>query len=330
LSECRSKILEGVFIIFVISLLFLVSGLRNGIGDTPMYKYLYQLVGPNYISNGGYEPGFILFFKVLKRISQDPQFMILVTSLIINVANIWRIKGYPGYFELTTFMYITSGYYLVTMNGIRQSIAAAIIFACTNFIIKGRFLCYLVSVALMYSFHTSAIVMIPVYFLVRNDAWSRKVYLFIGIFLIGLLFYGPLMDTAFNALSNTKFGGYKNFNEGGANIIRVAVYAIPVVLAYIKKEQVKERWSESNIFVNMALLNLIIMMFALNNWIFARFSIYFEVYDFVLLSYIIKYCTNKKEKRLLYYGLLVAYSAFFWYEQAITLNIQYNSIFSLS
>lgn len=329
LTTSRNKRMGAIFTIIVIAILFLVSGLRTDIGDTEAYTYLYSLIGPTYVSNGGYEPGFILFFRFLKTISEDPQFMILVTSFIINVFNIWTISKYPGYFELNTFMYITSGYYLVTMNGIRQSLVAAILFACSNLIIKGNFKLYLPIVLIMCSFHSSAIVLIPVYFLVRSEAWSGKIYIFIGLFLVGLLFYGPLMGAAFDALGDTKFGAYKNFKEGGANIIRVAVFAVPVILAFIKKEQIKEKWPESNVFVNMALLNLIIMLFSLNNWIFARFIIYFQLYGVVLLAFIIKYCVNKKEKNFLYFGLIFAYLFFFWYEQSITLHMQYKTDFKL-
>ena len=34
---------------------------------------------------------------------------------------------YHNYFELQLFMFITSGYWLTTMNGIRQAMAAAIV-----------------------------------------------------------------------------------------------------------------------------------------------------------------------------------------------------------
>jgi transmembrane protein EpsG len=326
----RNKMLERILIIFVIAILLLVSGLRTNIGDTGSYTYLYGLIGPQYVSKGGYEPGFILFFRFLKTISRDPQFMLFVTSLIINVFNIWTISKYPGYFELNVFMYITSGYYIVTMNGIRQSLAAAVLFACTNLIIKGKFIYYSLIVLVMCSFHSSAIVLIPVYFMVRNEAWSRKVYMFIALFLIALIFYEPLMGAVFNALEDTKVGAYKNFKEGGANIIRVAVYAVPVILAYVKREQVKEKWPESNVFVNMALLNLMVMVFSLNNWIFARFTIYFQLYGFILLAFIIKYCVNKKEKNFLYFGLVIGYLFFFWYEQAVSLDIQYKTNFKLS
>jgi transmembrane protein EpsG len=321
--------LRNIFLFVVIIILLAISGLRKNIGDTEMYIHLYRLIGQGYVSNGGYEPGFITFYEVLNKISKDPQFMLLVTSAIINYANVWTLKSFAGYIELNTFMYIASGYYLVTMNGLRQSLVAAILFSCSNFIINGKLKSYVIVVIIMSTIHSSALVLIPVYFLVRSEAWSAKVYIFILIFIVSLFIYDPLMSLVFGVLGDTRFGDYKNFKEGGANFIRVAVYAVPVILAYIKRDRIRLGWPESNVIVNMSLLNLIIMCFSLNNWIFARFTVYFQIYNFVLLSYVINYCTKRSERRLLYVSLVAAHLVFFWYEQSISLNIQYRTNFKL-
>ena len=131
------------------------------------------------------------------------------------------------------------------------------------------------------------------------------------------------MEIIYNLLGNSKYADYQNFNEGGSNILRVIVFAIPVILSYIKRDKLKE-WSYANIFVNMSLISFLIMGFSLYNWIFARFTIYFQIYSFVLLAYIIKNCFEKSEKRLIYYGFLV------FYEYKISLGIVYTSNFSIS
>ena len=127
------------FSVILIIFLALISGLRNGIGDTRAYVHTYNLVGPGYNSNGGYEPGFIFILKVLKGISEDPQLMIFVFGVVTTALNVWIMRQYSKCFELSVFMYVASGFYLVTMNGIRQCLAGAILFAATTFIIKGRF-----------------------------------------------------------------------------------------------------------------------------------------------------------------------------------------------
>ncbi|WP_283688999.1 EpsG family protein [Clostridium perfringens] len=319
------------FSIFAILILALISGLRWGIGDTPAYVHLYSLIEPGYDPKGGYELGFVLFLAILKSISKDPQFMIFVTGIITTILNLWTIRKYckDSYFELAIFVYVASGYYLVTMNGIRQSLAASIIFAVTSFILRGEFKKYLFLCILMTTFHTSALVMIPAYYVVRNEAWSKRIYQLLILFLIGMFLYEPLMAVVYKLLGNSKYADYQNFNEGGSNILRVIVFAIPVILSYVKRDKLKE-WPEANIFVNMSLISFLIMGFSLYNWIFARFTIYFQIYSFVLLAYIIKNCFEKSEKRLIYYGFLVCYFLFFIYEYKISLGMVYTSNFSIS
>ena len=182
------------FSIILITFLAVISGLRNGIGDTYMYCHLYGLIGPGYDSNGGYEPGFIFILKILKSISEDPQLMIFTLGVVTTVINVWIIRQYSKCFELAVLMYIASGFYLVTMNGIRQCLAGAILFAATTFIIKGKFKSYLFVTLLMYTIHNSALVMIPVYFIARMAPWSKNIYRVLILFLIGMLFYEPLMN----------------------------------------------------------------------------------------------------------------------------------------
>ena len=71
------------------------------------------------------------------------------------------------------------------------------------------------------------------------------------------------------------------------------------------------------------------MAFSLYNWIFARFSIYFQLYNFILLPYIIKECfSNRKERDLIYVMFLICYFIFFYREQVIGgLGLMYRSKF---
>ena len=83
----------------------------------------------------------------------------------------------------------------------------------------------------------------------------------------------------------------------------------------IKRDELKEAWPESNLFVNMSVINLIIMVFSLFNWIFARFSFYFQIYTFILLPFIIVKLFEKRERGLVYYGFIVCYLLFFLIEE---------------
>ena len=317
------------FTILIITVLTLVSGLRNGIGDTGDYKHLYELVATGQEIGDGFEAGFILLINILVCINTDPQFFIFMLALITNVLNIWIFRSYSSLFELEIYMYITSGYYLVTMNGIRQALAAAIMFGGTKYIINGNFIKFSIVTILASTIHTSAIILIPVYFIVRNEAWSKKIMIIILLSSIGFLFFQPIMQVFFKAAEGSRYAGYEdaimNGGEGGASILRTIIAAVPVVIAYIGRDKLKEEWPESNVFVNMSLINLIIMTFSLYNWIFARFNFYFQTYSFILLPFCISKLFNKKQKPFIYYSFLICYFIFFYYEHVVALGMVYRS-----
>ena len=105
-------------------------------------------------------------------------------------------------------------------------------------------------------------------------------------------------------------------NWGGSSLIRTIINYVPVILSFIMRREIKEKWEDSDIFVNMSVLNALVMTVSLKNWIFARFSYYFQPYNFVLLPLIVSVLPKEKEKRVLYYLLLVCYLVFMLVEQS--------------
>lgn len=318
----KDKNIEIIFIFFVILIFAAVAALRNNIGDTYFYAHSYTLLKDfNGFSPDAKDKGFTIFSLILYNICKDPQFFIFITAIITQIFNLITLVKYRSFFELETYMYFTSGCYLVTMNGIRQAMVGAILFFAIQLVIKGKFIPYSIIVLFLYTFHASALIMIPIYFIVREEAWSKRTKIIILLAAIFFLGFNKLMPGFFDALGDSSYTEYESMmtEEGqGASPLRFIVNLVPVILAYIKREKLKESWPESNVFVNMSIINAIVVAFSLYNWIFARFQIYFQLYNFVLLPYIIKNCfVNRKERDLVYYGFIICYFIFFYYEQVI-------------
>lgn len=318
------------FITIVAIVLVLLSGLRNGIGDTEMYMHSYDLLVQNPSSfkfDGDFALNLLSLF--LMQISTDPQILIFTVALITNILNVIMFNKYRSYLELQIYIYITSGYYITTMNGLRQCLAASLLFTCTELVIKGKFIPYCICVILISTFHQSALMLIPMYFVVRQEAWSKKMMIFIGVAIIAVLGYDIISPIIFKALESTSYGEYSEFNEGGSSIMRTIVNSVPVVLAYLKRNKLKSEWPESNIFVNMSILNVIFVGFGMFNWIFNRFTLYLQLYNFVLIPFIISKCFKGKERRVLYLGVIGCYFFFFYYEQVIGMGMRYPTKFNL-
>ncbi|MGE7850302.1 EpsG family protein [Bacillus paramycoides] len=316
------------FLIWMAALsLILVSGLRNNIGDTYFYMHAYNIAEFNweYIQNNK-DMGFNIFQMILKEYTDDPQAMVFITALITNVLIVCTLYKYSRLIEISLYVYITSGMYLVSMNGIRQYLAAAIIFAATKYILDGNWKMYILIVLIASTFHQSALVLIPIYFLVRRKSWSAMTCILLVFAVIIVIGFNQFSTLFFAAIEDTQYGEYKDFHEGGANILRVVVDSIPLILAYLGREKLRELFPKSDYIVNMVLLGSIFMLISTQNWIFARFSIYFGLYQLILISWVVKLFIKKNQK-VIYYLILVFYFIYFMYEHVITLGIIYKSNF---
>jgi transmembrane protein EpsG len=301
---------------FVMVCLVIVSGLRSNIGDTFFYKHAF--IRNNYSWSDislKEDYGFTILQILLKKITNDPQLLIFITALITNVLIVIVLYKYARLFDLAIYLYITTGAYLVSMNGIRQYLAASIIFFGTIFLIKGDLKKYFVCVLLAASFHQTALIVLVIYFIVRRKAWTHSTIIIIAIGIIFTAFFGQLSNVLFSMIEDTQYGHYKDFQEGGANIIRVFINGLPLILAYLKKEELRTLWPPIDIIVNMSIIGFVFMIISTQNWIFARFSIYFSLFNLILITWIIK-LFNTKSQRVFYLSVIAFYFLYHVYEYA--------------
>ncbi|WP_338449843.1 EpsG family protein [Niallia oryzisoli] len=315
------------FLIFIAMLsLVLVSGLRNNIGDTFFYMHSYSIMKDTSLLDIKFEDefGFNILQIILHNISKDPQLLVFTTACITNVLIVIALYKYSRMIEISLYVYIASGLFTVSMNGIRQSLAAAMIFLATKYLLDGNFKKFLLVVLLASTIHQSALIFIPVYFIVRRKAWTRDTYIILGAGVLIVIGFNEFSQLLFSAIEDTKYGVYSSVNEGGSSLLRVAVNAFPLVIAFFGREKLRELWSKSDYVVNLVTLGVVFIIIATKNWIFARFNIYFGLYSVILVSWLVVLMA-KQDRRFVYYGILICYFIFFIYEQVISLAIVYRS-----
>jgi transmembrane protein EpsG len=312
-----------LFVLFVMTALALVSGLRNNLGDTTAYMRSYELMDKRTFMLPSIEQGFYLLQRLLLTISSNPQILIFTTAVITNILIVAVLYKYSRMFELSIYVYITSALYIASMNGIRQFLAAAILFAATKYLLDGRWIKYMLVILLATTIHQSAIIFIPLYFFVRRPAWTKTTFFLLGFAIVMVIGYNELSGVIFD-MAGDSYAPYKDFNEGGTNIIRVIVQVVPLLLVFLGRERLRELLPKSDYIVNMSLVGLVFMIISTQNWIFARYTIYFGLYNLILISWAVKLFV-KREQRIVYYSILVLYLIYFYYENVVTLNIQYRS-----
>ncbi|WP_226526470.1 EpsG family protein [Metabacillus niabensis] len=316
------------FMIFIVLIcLVLVSGLRNTIGDTYFYMHAYETIDFTWkYALENKDPGFSVLQMYLKNVSHDPQLLLIITAMFTNLLIVITLYKYSRMIEISFYVFITSGMFIVSMNGVRQFLAASIIFWATKYLLGGQFKHYLIVVLIASTFHESALILLPIYFIVRREAWTKVTFLLLTLAILIVMSFDQFSRILFSTLGDSQYGHYSNFEEGGANVIRVLVDAVPIVIAYLGRHKLKEMWPKSDIIVNMSIIGLLFTIIATQNWIFARFNIYFSLYNIILISWII-YLFKENNRKFVYFSLLVCYFAYFYYEQVISINLFYGSDF---
>jgi len=225
--------------------------------------------------------------------------------------------------ELSIYIYFTTGMYIVSMNGIRQCLAAAIFFAATKYLFEGKFIRYSLVILLASTFHQTALILIPIYFFVRLKSWTRLTYVFLFLSILLVMGYSQFTSALYTVIGDTQYGAYQDNTGEGANVLRVVVFALPLILAYLGREKLRELFPKVDILVNMTLLSLIFMIISTQDWIYARFTIYFGLYNLLLIPLLIKVFI-KNDQKLIYYSVLLFYFIYYFYDSS---KLYYNALF---
>lgn len=219
------------------------------------------------------------------------------------------------------FFYITLGSYVSSMNGGRQWLVSAIMFMALPWIEKRKLKRYIVLVIILSTIHSSVFVFLALYFVVVQPAWGKTTKYMIAFVIMLLITYpvtGPIIssfledsDSAYSVYSSSIVSG-----TGGTSVIRIITYIIPVLFAFLYRDKMKNE-PYYNIVINMTVLDMLFMMLAIQNWIYARFCIYFEPYLLIVYVWDLKYCFDLKSKRIVNL-LFILYGVFwFWYQMYI-------------
>ena len=335
--KSNHRIIPNKFLFFlVVAILVLVAGLRSGIGDTGTYRDLFERTDANFI---GYlkqageltEFGFWISMAFIKQfISNDSQVFIFIYALITIVLITWRLYKEAEPLDLSMYLFITMGCYLVVMNGMRQYLAAALLFAAFPLIQQRKWHIYIPIVLLASTIHTSAIIFVPLYFILNAKPWGTVTY---GLIIMGVFLYvtygttGPMIA---NILNETQYGHYSEAlisKEGGANIIRAAVAIVPLLLSYFCKNRIAKNEKYGGIVVNASVLYFIFTLLANKYWIYARFNIYFNLFAIILTCYDLKYAFTKSSRELVYVLCILLFGVYYYYEMVISLGMTYSSAF---
>ena len=145
--------------------LFLLSGLRYGIGtDFASYEDIYiQYTSKG--QRGKYEPLFYLIGRILSLFKADPQWLFVVCAAIYIFFIFVSIYNNSPYPLLSIFLLFGLTYYFLSFNAVRQGLGCAILLYSLKYVESKNFIKFLFCILAAGGMHYSCLIFVIVYFM---------------------------------------------------------------------------------------------------------------------------------------------------------------------
>lgn len=323
-KEYHYKTLPAI-LMFVPALYYAAT--RKYFIDTESYRTGFLSIQPSLgfiketILGDGKDKGFTVFNTILKfLIGNRDVIYFFIIALICILSLIYVYKKYSCNYAISVFLFFASTDYLEWIcNGMRQFIAAAILFACIDFILKKRYSWMIFIILAISTIHGSALLMLPVIFIAQGKAWNKYTLFTIFVIMFAIYFINDFTNILEDMLATTQYNDVvQQFEyDDGVNILRVLVYAVPTIIALVFKNRLsKVATPLSNLCINMSILSTsmyVLAMFTSGIYI-GRIPIYFSLYNYILLPWEIENLFTVKSQKIVY-GLMIAFYLLFYYYQ---------------
>ncbi|MFE7063741.1 EpsG family protein [Sutcliffiella sp. NPDC057660] len=287
------------------STLFLFLAIRYDFGnDYFSYMNLHALINDGLVDFGGKE----ILFNYLNLLIPNFFWLIAIISLfyIISIYNLIKKNFSAKDYWFSLLLLLVNPYlFLVHLSSLRQTIAICFIIFAIKFAIKRNFPLYTILVLIASGFHQSAIVLLPVYFLLNEKKINIKsISIIYGILvvLIGTPLFEAILDRILEYFPHN-YTYY--FNQGYTNSLRSTLISGTLFLFLILN--INKLQGKEMIYGKLSLISTIISILSIKVSMIFRIGMYFEIFLVVTIPFIICRLKRRSHKVLLSIIILTIY-----------------------
>jgi hypothetical protein len=269
--------------------MWFLATFREGIGfDYQIYIDIFEKTDEQNLAaifsnvvNGGIEPGFYLLNRFLSLFVTSSVAMYGVYSFLMLAPVAYFIYRYCADVWLSTWLYVTVTFFYTTMDFVRQGMAVSIILMGYKFLREKKAIPFLLLVLLAATFHKTALIMIPVYFLCHLKLNWKLGLFYAGITLTLYLTSNFIIDVVTDYIL-TPYKDSQWVTEG----YPITFLFIPVVLfgaCLALRFYWEKRDPDANMLLSLLLFSLLVWVFITRHFILERFSMYMYIYAIAAL-----------------------------------------------
>lgn len=318
---------EKARVLIILGLLFILvlfAGTRFETGNdwteyTKVFKQLPEadtmLSNPALFALFRMEPGYILFNSIVKSFGGTIDIVFFISALFTVFFLFGTFKHYSFFCFLAVLLYMRYGYLQTNTMFVRQGIAISIFFYSLRYIQNRNPVRYILLILIATSFHTSAILTLPFYFIVDRQYKTLTIVLLI-IISVGLSFIDiskllAVVLPNFIAQHITAYSESEVWGEmGGRFNFGLFEKMIIAGLCIIYRDRLN-RIPNFNLFFNLFILSIICYFSFFQMYIFQqRLSMLLQISAIPVLISLVRLITRRQ--RIYPILLLSVFIAFFF------------------
>ena len=331
------------FLFICFGIMIIVSALRNYTVGRDLQSHYYRTFQNiinmpwNNFSASSYDPGYVVFYKLIGIFTDNPQWMIAIHALFVIGISGWFIYKNSDDVVLSTFMFIATNTWFMYMTMMRQAMAICFTLIALEIWKKvnwktWRYILFVATILIAATFHSSALLgfAYPVFNIIKFR--RKEILLSIVVVVASFIFYQRIYSI-FARIISIRRDFAEFYSSSGSAINIISLYGVALnalifllgcyVLAY--KARNKENINDydgnpvltdtfSNSFLLfMGLLMVICKLTGLRINIMSRMAYYVGPFMWLLFPRVLEKTNLKSNKQILKYGIgLIMLIAFIW------------------
>ena len=251
------------------------------------------------------EYGFQMYNVLLGAITDNRYIFIFITTCIIYVLLYQSIKDYCINYPFAIILFLGLWFFF-SFTYLRQVMGATIAWLSVRYIIKRDLKRFLLVWFIAWSFHNSALVLLPMYFLpVRKFDRQKVIIVMILAFILGMSGGPSALFSVYGEVDSERAGSVSN--ETG---FRIAYFIEAVFFLFVILKRYKEIPSNSAnvVLMNMALVFCLILLFFIRSENGGRLSWYYMIGVISTITYLCTY--NRRNKAFANIMVVVSFLLF--------------------
>lgn len=331
----KTKITKVLFLIIISIQFIIINGLRDVTVGVDTFRYSLHFSRIRAITNWDNfidydtEIGYKVYQWIIGLFTSNVNMYLLLTAtLLFTLLAKFIYKNSTNIF-LSYFIFISLGFFDFTLSGIRQSIAMLIGLYTYEYALKKQKTKFLLVVLLAASFHYSALILLPIYFLVNFNLNNKYLLLIMPIYFLTTIF----SDQIGSLLTSVYYGELSilDMYDSSGTIGTMSIFILIVlIIGYIFHPPAHPNTTkEHKALFNIVLFSFFIQTLSSVMYLFTRLNMNYLIFLIIYIPLLLEKSPDStfslepklvwSAKKVFYYSVVVVFSVY------LIINIQNNA-----